>query len=259
MRLRISLFPERRCWDFPPRRSPSRRPTNSAGSSSGTSARSGTAPSRSPAFPATGTSTTPGPPPAGSGRPRTPALKWRPVFDDQDVHAVGALGGLGIRPEHRLGGHRRDLHPGERLHRHRGLQVHRRRGDLAAHGPRRHGADRADHHPPHEPGHRLRGVARARLLAAARTRRLPHHGRGRNVGEGPLRGRGDRGLGHGHRPEQPPDPVRRDVAARPPDLGPDERRARQRALDDPRRRRHLDRTRGQRPADIRHRERSRSA
>ena len=186
-------------------------------------------------------------------------LKWRPVFDDQDVHAIGALAVADSDPNIVWAG------TGETFIRANvsiGIGVFKSTDagrDLGAHGPRRDGADRADHHPPHEPGHRLRGVARPRLLPPGRTRGLPHDGRGRNLGKSPLRGRGNRRLGHGHGPEQPADPLCRHVAACAPDLGPDERRAGKWALGDPGRRRHLDRIGGERASPCRTSARSRSA
>ena len=51
----------------------------------------GTGRSRWPAFPGTATSTSPAPTTGGIWKTEDAGLAWRPVFDDQEVHSIGAL------------------------------------------------------------------------------------------------------------------------------------------------------------------------
>ena len=110
---------------------------------------------------------------------------------------------------------------------------------MDAHGTRADRAHSPAGHPSDQSRHRLRLRARPRLRAAAGTRRLPHHGRRRELGARPLRGRGHGMLRHRPRPGQPAQPVRRDLAAGDPHLRAHQRRTRRRAARFPRRRRHL--------------------
>ena len=87
-----------------------------------------------------------------------------------------------------------------------------------------------------------------RLRTAAGPRRLPHERRRQDVGEDAVRGREDRLLRPGHGSQQSARPVRGDVAARDPHLGPRERGPRERDVPLERRRRHLEAGRRQRPA-----------
>ena len=100
-------------------------------------------------------------------------IKWRPVFDDQDVHAIGALAVSESDPNIVWAG------TGETFIRANvsiGIGVFKSTdagGDLEAHGPRRDRAHRPDRHPSDEPGHRLRGLAGPRLHPAAGAGHLP--------------------------------------------------------------------------------------
>ena len=148
-------------------------------------------------------------------------------------------GGVPDRSQHRLGRHRRGKDPQPHLRRAGGLQVHRRGDDLDAHGARADRAHSPARHPPDRSGHRLRLRARALLRAAARTRRLPHHGRRRELGARALRGREHGVLRHRSRPRQPAQPVRGDVAAGDSHVWPHQRRTRRRPARLARRRREL--------------------
>ncbi len=63
-------------------------------------------------------------------------ITWEQIFDDQPVHSIGDIAVAPSDPEHRLGGHRRGVHPQPHLGRRRHLQVHRCRPDVGAHGSR---------------------------------------------------------------------------------------------------------------------------
>ena len=82
---------------------------------------------------------------------------WRPIFDDQPDHAIGALAVAPIGSGSRVGRHGRAAHSFERVTGHGGLQIHRWRGELAAHGPRVAEPHIAHRHPPDQPRHRIRG------------------------------------------------------------------------------------------------------
>ncbi len=91
------------------------------------------APSR--ACRATRSSTTPAPPRAASTRPPTAACTGsRSSTASRCSRSVARR--RAVRSEHRLGRHRRGVHPQPHLGRPGHLQVHRRRQDVDAHGPR---------------------------------------------------------------------------------------------------------------------------
>ena len=155
--------------------------------------------------------------------------------------------------ERRLGRDRRDVHPQRHLPGERHLQVDRRRQDLEMHGAREHGPHRPDRHRSAEPGRRLRRGHGPRLRAPAGARRVPHHRRRQDLGAGALRRREHRVLRHRHGPDQPANPLRRDVADAHQDVGEVERRARRQPPRLARRRNDVDAPEGQRPS--RHRDR----
>ena len=95
---------------------------------------------------------------------------------------------------------------------------------------------------------RLRRGARDLLRAAAGARRLPHDRRRQDVGARPLRGREHRRLRPRDGPDQPADPLRRHLADRHQDVGPQERRAGQRPLRVARRRLDVEADHAPRPA-----------
>ena len=202
---------------------------------------------RHPRRPAT--PTTSARPRAASGRPPTAARNWAPIFDDQPVQSIGSLAVAPLRPEHRLGRHRRGQDPQPHLARPGHLQVDRRRQDLDADGAR---ADRP--HP--APGRSTRrtptscsparsATPTARSRSAASSARPTAARRGRRTLFV------DENTGCSDIAMDPTNP--RILFAGMWQLeihtwGRDERRAGQRPLHVARRRRHVDAAHGPRPA-----------
>ena len=109
-------------------------------------------------------------------------IHWDPVFDKR-ARVLGRRDrGGAVRPERRLGGHGRAVHPQPHLRRLGNVPVDRRRQDLVARGAREHGTHRAHRRRSHEPGSRLRCVVRLRLWPAAGARHLSHGGRRQDTG-----------------------------------------------------------------------------
>ena len=149
--------------------------------------------------------------------------------------------GQHFTPRHRLRRHGRDVLPRQRLARRRRLPLRRRRRELAAPRARGDASDRPRAHTSGEPRHRLGGGAR-RLLGRERgARRLPHARRRRDLGEGPLPGRGHRRDRSRPRSREPGHPVRVVPGIEALPLGLPQRGPRHRTLQEHGRRRHLDR------------------
>ena len=165
-------------------------------------------------------------------------IDWQPVFDQQDVAAIGALAVAQSAHDVVWAGTGETVaHPPLLCVRRRRLQVHRRRPDVAPHGARRRPAA---------------------SRASSSTRRTPTSVYVCAMGQG-FRPQRERGVFHTtdggatwkqvarrqrqHRllravdgPQRPEDALRRHVAARRPALGPAQRRPRQRRVRHPRRR-----------------------
>ena len=174
-------------------------------------------------------------------------LHWRPVFDDQPVHAIGAPGRGPERPRDRLGGDRG-----------RPRSAPTSRSETAS-GSRPTAARAGSHmglegtgrvgrilNPPPGRRHRVRRGARPRLRGVRRARGVPDDGRRRLVGEGPVRRPRDRRLRHGHGSRESAEDLRDHVGHRSQDVEARQRGPGQRAPPDHGRRRQLDGTRGER-------------
>ena len=107
---------------------------------------------------------------------------------------------------------------------------------VGAHGPRADRPHRQGHRASEESRRRARVRARSRLRAATGTRRLSHRRRRQELGARAVRRREHRLLRARHGSDQPAQAVRGHVAGRHQDLGPRERRSRQRPVHVERRR-----------------------
>ena len=148
-----------------------------------------------------------------------------------------------VQPEPGLGRHRRAAEPPVIRLGQRRLQVHRRRKHLAAHGAGGDEAHRAHPDPPAQPGRGVRRCGGRPVGPERGTRRLPHQGRRRDLGEGPLHRRAHRRDRPRHGPGRPQHDFRGDVPAPTHGVGLQRGRTRERPLPHLRRRRQLDRTR----------------
>ena len=139
---------------------------------------------------------------------------WKPVFDEQPVSSIGSIavapsdpnvvwvgsGEANIRGNVAEGnGIYRSTDAGETWS--RVWTAEGQIGTIVVH--------------PHESRRRLRRGARQPVRARARARRLPHDGRRRELGAGPLHRRRHRRVGRLLRPGEPAHPVRRHVADAP--------------------------------------------
>ncbi len=164
-------------------------------------------------------------------------IDWQPVFDGQDVAAIGALAvaqsahdvvwaGTGetwlIRPYYALGdGVYKSTDAGRTWH-HMGLEQTGRISRIVI--------------DPQNANSVVRLRAGAGLPPAARARRLPYHRRRHHLEAGPRRQRQHRLFRAVDGPQRPADALRRHLAARHQALGPALGRTRQRRVRDPRRR-----------------------
>ncbi len=169
--------------------------------------------------------------------------RWRhPLEADfrRSVHLDDRFPGRrAVRSERPLRRLRRGQHPRQHRGRRRHLQVRRCRQDLET----RLDAGRSNRHPDRssgQPRHRLRGGARPRLRTQPGARHLSHHGRRQQLAARAYQGRRHRRLRRLLRSVQPEGVVRRSVAGTTAAVGIGQRRAGQRPVHVPRRRRHLD-------------------
>ena len=119
-------------------------------------------------------------------------LTWEPMFDDQPVHAIGAIAIYPGEPGHRLGRHRRRQRPQQRLGRQRrstARSTAARPGRTSA--SRRPSASTGSLLHPDEPGHRLGLRAGPGVGRERRARRLQDRRRRQELEEGALRRRED--------------------------------------------------------------------
>ena len=163
-------------------------------------------------------------------------LNWTPDLRRPAGRLDRVAGGRAVRPEHRVGGHGRVVHPEPHLGRRRDLQVGGRRPDVDADGARADGPDRPGGGASDQPGGGARVRLGARLRPAAGARRVSDDGRRRELGARALRRRADGLLGARDGSGEPAEAVCGDVADRHQDVGAGERRAGQRAVREPGRR-----------------------
>ncbi len=167
-------------------------------------------------------------------------VNWAPIFDDQPVQSIGALAVSQSDPNVVWAGTgegkiRSHISVGQGVYKSTdggeswilmGLEQTGRIPRVVIH--------------PTNPGCRPRLRPGSRLRASAREGCIPDHGRRRDLGPRPLRGREHGVLGSGHGSDQSPDSLRRNLAARDPHLGTHQRGTRRRPPCLPGRWRHLD-------------------
>ena len=96
-------------------------------------------------------------------------INWYPTFDDMEAQSIGAMAIAPSDPNIVWVGTGEVVGTEQHLHRERRLQIHRWRGELEAHGPRSHRADRPGGHRSPGSGHRPCGCRRAFLRTPDRS------------------------------------------------------------------------------------------